>query len=93
MTGIWILLSYNVHFIRCFLNDSTTGLAIANVLKPWRRKLVQLVPKRFKFYDFSSYAKTLPGDAFFVYDNTKNRVAVKLDSIDWCDFFVGKEIM
>ena len=28
-------------------------------------------PKRFKFYDFSLYAKTLPGNPFFVYDKDK----------------------
>ena len=49
--------------------------------------------KLFKFYDFSSYAESLPGDPFFVYDKDMNRIVTRIDSVDWGDFFVGKETL
>ena len=47
----------------------------------------------FKFYDFSSYAKTLAGDPFYVYDKDLKCIVKRIDTIDWGDFFVGKEMM
>ena len=47
----------------------------------------------FKFYDFSSYAKTLPGNPFFVYNKDLNCIVRRIDAIDWGDFFVGNETM
>ena len=44
-------------------------------------------PKRYKFYDFSLFAKTLPGDPFFAYDKHLNCIVKRIDSIDWGDFF------
>ena len=48
-------------------------------------------PERFKFYDFSSYTETLPGDSFFVYDGNKNRTVCRIDCMDWGDFFLAKK--
>ena len=62
-----------------------------NVLKVCMKE--EDFPKRFKFYDFSDYAKALPGDPFFVYDEELNCLVKRIDSYDWRIFFIGRETM
>ena len=41
----------------------------------------------FKYYKIEKCLNDLPSEAFFVYDENVNSIKVRIDAIDWGNFF------
>ena len=44
-------------------------------------------PSCFKYYKIKKCLNDLPSEAFFVYDENVNSIKVRIDAIDWGNFF------
>ena len=52
------------------------------------------LPPELKYVHFHKYLeRKLPVNPIFIFDHVKNCICVRLDSIDWLGFFIGKETM